>query len=386
MRHTPTIFPIRGAAMSLLPRPMLVLPLALAIAAVGCSGGSSGAKTPAATSPGPSAAATPGAGASVPRIRSEDGLTTPQIVEKLRPSIVRVQTETATLDIFGRTTPSTGVGTGVIIDTDGHIVTNNHVVTTADGKTPADRITVTLADQRTLEATIVGRDQPTDLAVLKIDATDITPAGFGNADEQQVGEDVVAIGFALDLKGGPTVTRGVLSAKGRTIDEQPFTINDAIQTDAGINPGNSGGPLVNARGEVIGINTAIIKSAQSIGFSISVALVKPTVDQLIASGKISRAYLGVGTVDVTESIAKNFSLPVTKGIAVTIVGSGTPAESAGLRENDVIVKVDGQEVDNNGKLLAVLATHSAGDTVSIDYYRGSDLKTASVTLSARPGG
>jgi S1-C subfamily serine protease len=376
--------------MSLLPRPMLFVLIALTLFAAACSGGSSGDKTPAATSPAPTAAGVTAAGAgtvaSVPRIRSEDALTTPQIVEKLRPSIVRVQTETATLDVFGRTTPSTGVGTGVIIDTDGHIVTNNHVVTIGDGNTPADRITVTLADQRTLEAKIVGRDQPTDLAVLKIDATDITPARFGNADEQQIGEDVVAIGFAFDLKGGPTVTRGVLSAKGRTIEEQPYTINDAIQTDAGINPGNSGGPLVNARGEVIGINTAIIRSAQSIGFSISAALVKPVVDQLIASGKIGRAYLGVGTVDVNDSIAKNFNLPVTKGIAVTIVGSGTPAESAGLRENDVIVKVDGQDVDNNGKLLALLATHSAGDIVNIDYYRGSDLKTASVTLSARPGG
>jgi S1-C subfamily serine protease len=376
--------------MSLRARRLLIVPLALALFAAACTGGGSGGKTPAAGgTPGAAASAASSSGGtvvSVPRISNDDALTTPQIVEKLRPSIVRVQTESATLDIFGRTTPSTGVGTGVIIDTDGHIVTNNHVVTIGDGNTPADRITVTLSDQRTFDAKIVGRDQPTDLAVLKVDASGLTAAEFGNADEQQVGEDVVAIGFALDLKGGPTVTRGVLSAKGRTIDEQPYTINDAIQTDAGINPGNSGGPLVNARGEVIGINTAIIKSAQSIGFSISAALVKPTVDQLISAGKVDRAYLGVGTVDVTESIAKNFNLPVARGIAVTVVGSGTPAEAAGLRENDVIVKVDGQDVDNNGTLLALLAKHRAGDTVSIDYYRGSDPHTVSVTLSSRPGG
>jgi serine protease Do len=371
-------------------RPLLIVPFALALFAAACSGGSSGGKTPAAGgTPGgavTAAASSGGTMITVPKIKNDDALTTPQIVEKLRPSIVRVQTESATLDIFGRTTPSTGVGTGVIINADGHIVTNNHVVTTGGGNTPADRITVTLSDQRTFAATIVGRDQPTDLAVLKIDASGLTPAAYGNADEQQVGEDVVAIGFALDLKGGPTVTRGVLSAKGRTINEQPYTINDAIQTDAGINPGNSGGPLVNARGEVIGINTAIISSAQNIGFSISVAVVQPTVDQLVGTGKVDRAYLGVGTVDVTESIAKNFGLPVTKGIAVTIVGHGTPAEAAGLSENDVIVKVDGQEVDNSGALLAVLARHRAGDTVSIDYYRGSDLNTVSVTLSSRPGG
>ena len=369
---------------------MLAAALLLALLAAACSGGGSGGKAASSGSPvpgaSPSASPASGTAVSVPRIASDDALTTPQIVAKLRPSIVRVQTETARLDVFGRSTPSTGVGTGVIIDADGFIVTNNHVVTTGDGNTPADRITVTLSDQRAFDAKIVGRDQPTDLAVLKVEAAGLTPAAFGSSEDQQVGEDVVAIGFALDLKGGPTVTRGVLSAKGRTIDEQPYTINDAIQTDAGINPGNSGGPLVNARGEVIGINTAIIKSAQSIGFSISAALVQPTVAQLIDSGKVDRAYLGVGTVDVTDSIAKNFDLPVSKGLAVTIVGRGTPADAAGLQENDVIVKVDGQEVDNSGTLLALLANHRGGDTVSIEYYRGSELNIVSVTLSSRPGG
>jgi len=297
---------------------------------------------------------------------------------------VRVQTNSATLDLFGRTTPSTGVGTGVIIDADGHIVTNNHVVTLGDGTTPADKITITLNDQRTATATIVGRDQPTDLAVLKIDLPDLQPAAFGGDDELQVGQDVVAIGFALALEGGPTVTRGVLSAKGRTIQEPPYTINDAIQTDAGINPGNSGGPLVNARGEVIGINTAIIQSAQSIGFSISVGLVEPTVRELISSGKISRAYLGVGTVDVTDSVARNFDLPVDKGVAVTAVGAGSPADSAGLRQNDVIVTVDGKSVINNGDLLAILARYKAGDVVKVEYYRGSDRQSADVTLASRP--
>jgi S1-C subfamily serine protease len=274
----------------------------------------------------------------------------------------------------------------VIIDNDGHIVTNNHVVTLGTGDSPADHITVTLSDQRTMTATIVGRDQPTDLAVLKIDGAGLTPATFGDADAQQIGETVVAIGFALDLKGGPTVTRGVLSAKGRTIDERPYEINDALQTDAGINPGNSGGPLVNADGEVIGINTAIIQSAQSIGFSISAALVEPTTQTLIAKGKIDRAYLGVGTVDVTKAIAQNFGLPVDKGIAVTAVGSNTPADQAGLRQNDVIVKADGQDIGNNGDLLTVLAKHEAGDVISVDYFRGSDRHTIDVTLAARPNG
>ena len=362
----------------------------LLVIGAGCSGSSKATSTAtsAPTSPGPLATASPGSGdpAAPPAVSAEGGLSVPQIVEKLAPSIVRVQTETATLDAFGRTQPSSGVGTGLIVDADGHIVTNNHVVTLGTGDTPADHITVTLADQTTVDATIVGRDQPTDLAVLKIDAPNLKSATFADASQQQIGETVVAIGFALDLKGGPTVTRGVLSAKGRTIDEQPYQINDALQTDAGINPGNSGGPLVNTAGEVIGINTAIIQSAQSIGFSISASLVEPTVQTLIKSGKVERGYLGVGTATVTKAIARNFGLPVDKGVAITSVGAGTPAEKAGLRANDVIVKLDGQEMTNNGDLLAVLARHRADDTVTIEYYRGSSLKSADITLAARPGG
>jgi serine protease Do len=361
--------------------PLLAAALAIAAACAGGSGKSRDTTPPAAPTAPPPQAAT----VVLPSIREEPGLTTPQIVAKLAPSIVRVQTETATLDLFGRTVPSTGVGTGVIFDADGHIVTNNHVVTVG-GNTPADRITVTLNDQRTFRATIVGRDQATDLAVIKINAPDLTAAEFGNADDLQVGEDVVAIGYALDLKGGPTVTRGVISAKGRTIDEQPYTINDAIQTDAAINPGNSGGPLVNAKGQVVGINTAIIQGAQQIGFSISASLVVPEVQELIQHGRIERAYLGVGTVDVTGAIAQSFNLPVDKGLAVTAVGRGTPAEQAGLRENDVIVAIDGQAVTNNGQLLQILAKHRAGDVVSVDYYRGDERRTVRVTLAARPSG
>mgnify|MGYP001582583369 FL=1 len=142
---------------------------------------------------------------------------------------------------------------------------------------------------------------------------------------------------------------------------------------------------MNARGEVIGINTAIIQGAQSIGFSISVALVQPTVRDLIDHGKIDRAYLGVGTVDVTPSIARNFDLPVDAGIAVTVVGRGTPAEDAGLRQNDVIVKIDGQGVANNGSLLAILAKRRGGDIVPVEFYRGSERRTIDVKLDSRPG-
>ena len=360
----------------------------LLVAGAACSSsGTSGTSTPATTPAASATAAATRTSASstpvtVPVLQSQGGLTTVQIAKKLAPSIVRVQTEGATLDIFGRSIPGGGVGTGVIYDTQGHIVTNNHVVMV--GNRVASRITVTLSDQRTVPATLVGRDAPTDLAVLKIDAPDLTPATFGDSNALQVGQDVVAIGFALDLQGAPTVTRGVISALGRTIDEQPYTINNAIQTDAGINPGNSGGPLVDAEGRVVGINTAIIQGAQSIGFSISSALVQPTVQALIKYGKIDRAYLGVGTIDVNASVAQNFGLSVDHGVAVTQVGAGSPADNAGLQEGDVIVKIAGQDVTNNGQLLAVLAKHKAGDTVPVEFYRGSTKKTVDVTLGTRP--
>ncbi len=320
----------------------------------------------------------------VPHIRPEEGLTTIEIAERLAPSIVRVQVGVDYIDVFGRAIPQEGVGTGVIIDTAGHIVTNNHVVTAGDGSVASDQITVTMSDQKTLPATVIGHDQATDLAVIKIESPGLVPAPFADPSTLQVGQEVVAIGFALDLEGDPTVTRGVISAKNRVIEEQPFTIPDAIQTDAGINPGNSGGPLVNAFGEIVGINTAIIRGAQNIGFSISVALVEPTVRELIEKGEIERAYLGIGSADVNATIARNFNLPVEQGIVVTVVGSGTPADVAGLFQNDVIVAFDGTDIENNGQLLAILAERRPGETIAIEYYRGPEKRSTSATLSARP--
>lgn len=368
---------------------LALLGLLTCIVLVGCSGSSSG-KTPTADPTLTASANTPFAGgsgstpSSAPVITAPQGLSVPDIVEQLAPSVVRVQTEGATLDAFGRVVPGGGVGSGVIIDGDGHIVTNNHVVTV--GARAANSITVTLSDQRTAKATLVGRDEPTDLAVLKIESGGLRPAQFGSAGELKVGQDVVAIGFALDLRGGPSVTRGVLSATGRSIQEQPYTINDAIQTDASINPGNSGGPLVDALGRVIGINTAIVQGAQNIGFAISVGLVQPTVNALITSGKIERAFFGVSSADVTQSVANNFDLPVDHGIVVTSVGQDSPAQRAGIRQDDVIVAIDGHDVNNNGDLLSVLARHAPGDTVEVELYRGNDQQRVSVALGARPGG
>ena len=340
------------------PRRILALLVAIAFIVVAACSGSSSSKTatPDVSTPPTGAVSTNGASSSSnpATLREDSGLSAVDIVKKLAPSVVRVQTEGATIDIFGRAAPTGG-------DRERHEWTYPWLGTGS----PAQNITVTLNDQRTATATIVGRDEPTDLAVLKIDAQNLTPATIGDSSKLEVGQDVLAIGFALDLKGAPTVTRGVVSATGRSIDESPYTINDAIQTDSGINPGNSGGPLVNAAGEVVGIDTAIIQGAQSIGFAISSALVQPTVQSLISAGKIDRA----------------LGMPVLMACAE---GGGTPAAQAGLRENDVIVNVDGQDVSNSGDLLAVLAKHRAADRVSVVYYRGSDKRTTDVTLASRP--
>lgn len=356
--------------------------------AVACSGGLSTGAAPETPAPAPDAPEPPAATrnddatAPVPVIREELGLTTVEIVKKLAPSIVRVQSEPARPRSYRSATPEAGVGTGVIFTVEGHIITNDHVIAAAAGA--SDRISVVLSDQRNFYAQIVGRDRPTDLAVLKIEAPDLVPARFGKPGELQVGQDVVAIGFAFDLQGAPTVTRGVISAVHRAIDSGPFTIPDAIQTDAAINLGNSGGPLVNARGEVVGINNAVVRDARQMGFAISVAIVRPVVEAIIRHGQVKRAYLGVSAREVEVTLARRFKLPIARGIAVTLVAEGSPAHKAGLQADDVILKIAGEPVSNYGELLAILARHKPGDKVKVDFYRGSRLDSLEVELADNP--
>jgi serine protease Do len=349
----------------------LLLSLVLAVVLAAC-GGDSGGPPPAAT-PSPTAAAdrTPG---------DEDALYAPDVVKELRPSVVHVLSEAATLDVFGQVTPTQGVGTGFIIDEEGHIVTNNHVIT-VDSDQPAQGITITLDDGRQFQARIVGRDAPTDLAVLQIDGDGLTPAELGSSSALQVGDDVLAIGNALDLPGGPTVTKGVVSAKGRLIQQDGITIPDVIQTDASINPGNSGGPLVNRRGEVVGITTAVIRGqAEGIGLAISIDSARPIVEELIDKGQVDRGLLGVTIVEITPALADSFDLAVEHGIGLRDVQPGGPAHRAGLRSGDIIVELAGQEINNSGDLFQALTDHRAGETVTVGFYREGKLMSAEVTL------
>ena len=223
--------------------------------------------------------------------------------------------------------------------------------------------------------------------MLKIDASGqgLQPATFADPKDLTVGETVIAIGYALDLPGNPTVTRGVLSATNRSIQETQTTIDPALQTDASINPGNSGGPLVDLDGRVIGINTAAIQNAQNVDFAISVALVQPISSELIKSGDITRGFMGIGTVDITKALASSLDLPVDHGVGVVNVASGSPADQAGIQADDIIVAIAGQQVANSGDLLNVLQKNGPGKTVSVDFYRGAKKMSANVTLGKNPG-
>jgi S1-C subfamily serine protease len=284
----------------------------------------------------------------------------------------------------GGSSQAQGSGTGVIIDANGHILTNNHVVT-LETSSVASKIQVVLSDGRTLDAKVVGRDPGTDLAVLQVTANNLTPAKFAPTGSVEVGEPVLAIGYAFNIAGTPTVTNGVVSATDRVIPENTTSISGAIQTNAPINPGNSGGPLVDLSGEVVGINTAGQGSnSQGIFFAISSDVAQPVVRDLLSKGKIDRGFIGIQTHTATAEEAKAENSPVASGTVVDGVQPGTPAEKAGLRAGDVIVKVANHDVHNTGDLQQALIDEPPGTKVTITFYRGSDQKSLDVTLTSRP--
>lgn len=341
-----------------------------------------GAQLAAATVASGEAAAPP---AAPTRERGERGalLTVPELVKMIAPAVVHISTEQVAVDAQGRAIPQGGVGTGFIIDASGHVITNNHVVAGAKS------VLVTLANGRAIEATLVGRDSQTDLAVLRIDGGGLTVVDLGNSADLEVGDQVVAIGQALDLPGGPTVTVGVVSALGRTlsdVDGQGTTLSALIQTDASINPGNSGGPLLNMTGRVVGINTAGIVGSENVGFAISIDSAKAIIAELVKNGQVERGYLGIGTATVTRSIARQNKLPVDRGVYLLQVGPGTPAERAGLRRGDIMVELGGTPVNDSGDLSRILALHKPGATVDVKLHRSgtSGVQSVKVTLGIRP--
>ena len=294
----------------------------------------------------------------------------PGVVSRALPAMVSVTTRQIERDQFNQPVPTRGLGSGFIVDRRGYILTNNHVV---EG---ADEIKVTLSDGRAFRGTLVGSDRFTDLALLKIDGAGFAAVRLGDASRLSVGETVIAIGSPLWIEGGPTVTVGVVSALGRTMEQPGLPIlHNLIQTDAAINPGNSGGPLLNLRGEVIGINTAVIQSAHGIGFAISVNEAKPVLRELLARGRVARTGLGVVGVSLTPQVAYTNDLPVERGVLVVRVESGSPAEKIGLEPGDVITRAGGVVIKNLQDFHEALKGRKPGEELEVEVFHDGRVLT-----------
>ncbi len=278
--------------------------------------------------------------------------------------------------------PGRGSGSGIIISKDGYILTNNHVVKNAT----ENGIKVTLTDKREFTAKLIGVDPNTDVAVIKIDANDLPVASIGNSDNVQVGQWVVAIGNPLGLNS--TVTAGIVSALGRNIQmgNDSYAINNFIQTDAAINPGNSGGALVDINGSLVGINTAIKTTNgyyQGYGFAIPINLARNVASELMKDGKVSRGYIGVSIKDVDVKEAKGLGLSEAKGVLVQDVIAGGAGDAAGIKVGDVILSVDGKEVNAANELQTIIGSHHPGDEVKLKIFRDGGMLDKSVTLKPR---
>ena len=266
---------------------------------------------------------------------------------------------------------SQGAGSGVIISDDGYILTNNHVVENAK------EVTITMASDKELTAEVIGRDPKTDLAVLKVNSTQKLPAAkLGDSESLQVGDWVVAIGNPFGLNH--TVTSGIVSAKGRVIGAGPY--DDFIQTDASINPGNSGGPLFNMKGEVVGINTAIIPQGQGIGFAIPISTAKPLIPQLVDHGEITRGYLGVNIQSITDDLAKALDIEGSDGALVADVVDGSPADEGGLKRGDIIIDFNGDQIKESRDLPVKVAATPVGEEVDVTVIRDGKEKTLAVVV------
>jgi S1-C subfamily serine protease len=310
-----------------------------------------------------------------------------EILDKVEPAVVSISTRGFAQDDFFSVTPREGAGTGVILTPDGEVLTNAHVIADA----AAIEVKLTTGD-RTYRATLLGSDPGADVALIKLQGVSNLPtATLGRSADVRVGDQVVAIGNALALPGGPTVTTGIVSALDRTIGSGRNRLEHLIQTDAAINPGNSGGPLVNANAEVIGINTAVIQSngqadAQNIGFAIATDTIRPMLGELRQLGGRARvpAYLGVSTITLNDATRDRVGGIPGTGAYVTSVSPGTPAEAAGLRAGDVITNVGGQRIASSDELGTAIRRSKPGDSVEIRWQRAGAERTATVALGQTP--
>jgi serine protease Do len=295
------------------------------------------------------------------------------VIAQAKPSVVAITTEVTGYSLFGAYTTE-GAGSGWIINADGFIVTNNHVV---EG---ASTVTVTLSDGRSFEADGVYTDSFSDLAVIKIDVHGLPALPIGDSTDMRVGDWVIALGNSLGL--GISATKGIVSALGVSVSlSAGEELYDLIQTDAAINPGNSGGPLINLAGQVIGINSVKVSSVgvEGMGYAISVEAALPILQQLISSGHIARPDLGAGLATIDGSLSQRYRLPVSQGVLVTQVSRGGPADLAGIRAGDVIVAVGDKSVTTSQGLMSELQSYQAGQQVQFTIYKGTNKQVITVT-------
>lgn len=301
------------------------------------------------------------------------------VVAKVMPAVAYVSVDYTATSFFGQTA-ATKSGSGVVLTPDGYILTNNHVI---DSYT---KIEVSLPnDEQTYQASVVGADPTSDLAVIKIDAHNLVTAQFGDASGLRDGDWVIALGNALGLvEGGPTVTLGIVSGLGRSYTIGQSAYYDIIQTDAAINPGNSGGPLVNLEGQVVGIDTFIISGAENIGFAISANTASGVYNDLVKYGKVTRPYLGANFNDLTPDLASQLGISIDKGVLVSYVAPDGPLAKAGIQANDVITSFQDQKVTEASVLIKLMWEYNVGDSVKITYWRANSEHVISVILGERP--
>lgn len=315
------------------------------------------------------------------------------VAEKVAPSVVSIIAKQTQQTVYGGVREQSGAGTGIVLSKDGYILTNNHVI---EG---ADTVTVITADGTTYsDVAVIGRDPLNDVGFIKVQHVDnFTPAKLGDSKTVRIGQTVVAIGNALGQYEN-TVTSGIISGMGRTVTasvngtlEGAEDLTDLLQTDAAINSGNSGGPLVNMAGQVIGINTAIASDANSVGFVIPIGSTKGVIASVLADGKVARPYVGVRYIAITPDVAKEYKLDVAHGAYVlgdtneSAVVRGGPADKAGVRNKDIITKVNGVTVGKKGSVATLVGEYKVGDTITLTILRNGKSLTLEVTLVAYTG-
>ncbi len=347
---------------------------------------------------GAGASTDPVLGSSPNPVPADDSSAVVNAAAKVSPAVVRITATGVSTDVFGGAIPEQGVGSGVIYDADGWILTNRHVVRTADGAT-ASELTVELNDGREFTGTVYGIDTLTDLAIVKIDPAeeDLPAAPVGRSADIRVGQLAIAIGSPLGTFTS-TVTTGIVSATGRTIDVDPgVRLTNLIQTDAAINPGNSGGPLLDATGAVIGINTAVARDSTGIGFAIPIDIARPIMVQALAGEPLARPYVGIRYQGIDAKLKDEENLSVDEGALIgpatnaagetlPAIAEGSPAEAAGLQDGDIILAIEDQAIDTEHPLDAVLTSFAPGDTIEMTVLRGTEEMMVSITLGTRPDG